>query len=184
MFDKFYKNLESNTTNKNHICSYSGQDLGALVTQRVFNSVKERQFLIKSRKKTVRTEEQHKKRIEAILDAERNVIPKVGLKDIKAVELYKKFYPLIPDEHKVEFLKMSPPPSLAVMDLVREERNKKAREKCECKRLPKAAATDVLVPATVGEVLVPAPASVATILAKSSAPVDIEDQGIFEEETI
>ena len=79
---------------------------------------------------------------------------------------------------------MSPPPSLAVMDLVREERNKKAREKSKSKRLLKAAVTGALVPTTAGEVLVPAPASVATILAKVSAPVDIEDQGIFEEETI
>ena len=58
-----------------------------------------------------------------IVGFERSVIPKIGLKDIKAVELYKKFYPLIPLEFRDDVLKMSPPPSLAVMENVKAERN-------------------------------------------------------------
>ena len=161
MLDKFYKRLVTDTTNKNHVFTYSRKDLGALCTQRVINSVKERQFLIKSRTKKW-TDEKHQARIAAIVGVERNVVTKVGLKDIKAVELYKKYYPLIPFEFKEEFLKMSPPPTLAVMDRVREDKNKKAREKTKKKKKLKDAANAGLVPQG---------GSVTVLLAKNSQAV-------------
>ena len=145
MLDKFYKRLETNTTNKNHVFSYCGKDIGAVLTERVTNCLKERQVLIKSRIKNW-TPEKYLLRKDEIISFKRNAIPKVGLKDIKAVELYKKFYPLIPFEFKQDFLKMSPPPSLDIMEKVKAERNKKARDKTIKKK--QAAASVALLPVT------------------------------------
>ena len=118
MFDDAYKKLESNTTNKNHVFSYSKEDLAAIETQRVITSVKHRQFLAKSKKKTPWTVKNHAERICRVCDLEREVIPRVGLKDIKAVELSKKYFPIIPDDKKEEFLKMAPAPCQLVLDKV------------------------------------------------------------------
>ena len=145
ILDKFYKRLVTDTTDKNHVFTYRRKDLGALFTERVINSVKKRQFLIKSRTKKW-THEKHQARIAAIVSVERNFITKVGLKDIKAVMLYKKYYPLIPFEFKEESLKISPPPPLTIMDKVREEKNKKARDKIKIKKMLKDAENVDLVP--------------------------------------
>ena len=101
--------------------------------------------MIKSRKRTPWTEAQHEKRIEDILLFKRCVIPRVGLKDIKAVELDKKFLPLIPNDMKADFLLMCPPPSQEVYEKVKGERNKKAKATRAKEKLLKASETDALV---------------------------------------
>ena len=134
MFDKFYKKLETNITNMNHIFSYTNDDLGSLSTHQIIISVSERYFLVKSKRKLSWIAVHHAIKIEGVKMDERVGLPKVGLRDIKAVELQKKFYPIIPGEHKAEFLKMAPPPPLAIMGSVREANNKKARDKTAAKK--------------------------------------------------
>ena len=145
--------------------------------------MKESQFLIKSRTKKW-TYDKHLARKNDIVTFKRIVIPKVGLKDVKAVELYKKFYPLIPSEFKQDFLKMSPPPSVDIMDKVKAERNKKAREKTQKKKQMRAAESSALVPITTTAAVSLSQNSHAVCPAKANSKAKKMDEVIGEEGTI
>ena len=135
MFDKFYKKLIPNTTKMNHVFSYSRKDLDHIETQRIINSTKNVQFLIKSRKKTPWTLEQHNNRIIKVCEEVREILPHEGIKDIKAVELSTKYWPLIPDDKKEEFVKMVPPPSQNVLSKVREGKTRNRGKRLRVKGL-------------------------------------------------
>ena len=79
---------------------------------------------------------------------------------------------------------MSPPPSLAIMENVKAERNKKARDKTKKKKQLKEAASAVLVPATTSVAVSHNNNTPTALHVLANNKAENKDQGIGEEGNI
>lgn len=130
-FDKFlnqfYKKLESGSVSKNHVFTVEASNPTILQVRLddIEGTPSECQQLLKKHKG-------QGIRIELLMSAEKNleILASPGVPDIKKVELYKKYRPLIPEQYRDI---TCPHPGEDVLSKIKTERNKKAQQRQKAK---------------------------------------------------